>query len=724
MLFFILTLAFSSTFGIDYGSENIKVCMALPGKSVHIVLNQESKRISPSYFAFWKTLDPNAPHPSRHCNINELDNYSWSYLYSAKMHTNRFPKNGVKGMSHLLDNTNGLLMREVVALMLKHLISTVDEGKWEPETSKVVLTIEPSFPFEERVALLEAAKIANISLIGIIDSPTAVAIAYALEKQQLYKDKEKIVIFIDLGANHTWASCFKFSKNKDKPIFEQLSLASNYSLGGSLMDQKIYGLMIKKFFEKNKVEIKTDRQKLRFLEEAKRAKEMLSLNERVEIKIDDVVNDLGISYTLTRSEFNILNNDFNQSIVNLINEVVGKANLELDKIDSIELLGGTSRVPLVKEILMKITGMKKLNRTMNSDEAMALGSTYFGVSSSMSLQLKKIKFNPIIGINISIVKPSGEIQGLFSENSRVNDIASVSCKVSELGTFSIITGKNHFVLFNFTIIPNENSFQNDKVKITIGLTKYLIPTVFVAKTNDKIPAKIKKIMPKWCLNNEELYQSYLFVNKMEDIMKKRHKYQQVKSDFESLIYKIQNKVEDDKDFLKVLSNKEKIDIQKELNNNKKWIDESENPSLKEINFKFIRLKNLFKEPKIRLEQLKKRKLLLEKLNKTLSAISRALSSPNLRKQIPEKKIDSILKFYNLTQKWFNEKMALINKDYDNPIATDYEIELKISEIQRLYNQYFSKFQLTTDSKYDIDYNDKFEDVGGNFNNRKGKKIDL
>ena len=69
-------------------------------------------------------------------------------------------------------------------------------------------------------------------------------------------------------------------------------------------------------------------------------------------------------------------------------------------------------------------------------------------------------------------------------------------------------------------------------------------------------------------------------------------------------------------------------------------------------------------------------------------------------------------------------MALINKDYDNPIATDYEIELKISEIQRLYNQYFSKFQLTTDSKYDIDYNDKFEDVGGNFNNRKGKKIDL
>ena len=234
-----LILTHSAIFGIDYGSEYIKVGMALLGKHVHIALNQQSKRLSPSYFAFWNISNPRCSNHSGHWEMKDLSSCSWSFLDAAKSHTNRFPNNGIQGLSPLLTTEHGFKKREVLALVLRHLISTVDSGNWKPEQATLVFTVEPVFPYEERLAISEAVKLTNATLAGIIDSPTAAANVYGLEKRSLFAGKPKTVTFLDIGATHTWISIFKFTLTGDNQDIDELSVSYNYSLGGNLIDQKI-----------------------------------------------------------------------------------------------------------------------------------------------------------------------------------------------------------------------------------------------------------------------------------------------------------------------------------------------------------------------------------------------------------------------------------------------------------------------------------------------------
>ncbi|OHS94569.1 dnaK protein [Tritrichomonas foetus] len=692
MLSIFIVFASSAVFGIDFGSEYIKVGMALPGKSVHIALNQQSKRLSPSYFAFWNNSNPRNSNVDGHWDLKDLTNCSWAFLDAAKSHTNRFPSNGVKGLSPLLENIHGFKRREIIALVLRHLISTVDDGNWKPETATIVFTVEPVFPYEERIAIMEAVKLTNATLAAIIDSPTAAANVYGLEKRSLFADKPKTVIFLDIGSTHTWAALFKFTQVKDKQDIEELAVSYNYSLGGNLIDDKVANLLMNQFYAKHKIEIKTEREIRQFYEEARRAKELLSINENVDIKMEDIIDDYSLNYKLERSEFEGMISEFNESLRNLIEDVVSKAQLSLDQVDSIELLGGTTRVPFVKKSIMHISHMNKLNRTMNSDEAMALGATYVGAAISGAFIVKTVKTKPFALINSSLILGNGERKPIFDALSRTTEKPVLLLTVEQCRQpMQIVSGENDTLLQTVVLSFNEDQSDTDEVQLRFGFNSISVPTLVNATVfNGKKRVRIIRTDPDWKLDNEQLLYSHQFIKKMDNILRRRRKIQQLRNDFESYLYKIKDKLEYDESFKEVTSPNEKKQIIALIDEDMKWFEETAKPSSKNITKKHSELKKLTREPEIRAEQAKKRDPAFKKLNSTLNTVFNSLNAtwPMFRPWLPEKKVENLWTLYNSTVQWFEEKWKLQAQasPFDNPVVMAYEIDNKQKGIEKLYNQ--------------------------------------
>lgn len=689
----------SAIFGIDYGSEYIKVSMALPGRGIHVVMNQQSKRLSPSYFAIWNISSPSNTHSGgKHWNITDLDDMDWAYLDQAKSHSLRFPSNAVKGMNPILTNRHGLKGQEILALVIRHLIQTVDEGKWKPSEANVVISVEPKLPREERLGIVEAMGLTNATLTAIVDSSTAAAHVYALEKLSFYDKNGKTVVFIDIGTTHTWIAVYNFSINpKDSlPIVDELAVDFNYTLGGNLMDTELANFLIEKFYEQHGVNVTSPRKKRQFLDEARRVKELLTLNNQVSVKIDDVVDDLGLNYQLTRDEFESLIVDFNQSLRELYTNVVQKAGLSISQIDSIELIGGITRVPFVKNALMEVSGMVKLNRTMNSDEVIALGAGYIGASRSTSFLIKKVQMRPFVGVNVSLAKNHEVIASLFNETSRTTSPSFYNSTVGDIlnSTFSIRCQDVDILHFKFNEIP-ENVTQDMEVSMIFFIDDYSLPNLYYVIANHTIHLRPERIFAHWMMTASEFSESIRFIKRMDQITADRRLLQHVKNDFESYIYSIQDRMEYDQVFKKVLSDKDIQTLNVLISENREWLfNEQEPDSSRNVTVyqkKLSELQAITKDPEFRAEQIVKRAPSFMKLNQTLNKFHNALTHvwPETKPWLNEtaQHFNCWLE-YNVTLKWYHEKYEEQSKltDTDNPIVKYQEIDQKKNHLEFVYSQ--------------------------------------
>jgi hypothetical protein len=192
------------------------------------------------------------------------------------------------------------------------------------------------------------------------------------------------------------------------------------------------------------------------------------------------------------------------------------------------------------------------------------------------------------------------------------------------------------------------------------------------------------------LSEEQFAESHKFIRKMDAILRNRHKLQQIRSDFESYLYRVKDRLENDAVFLKVLSKSEKATLTSHLANDLKWFESAENLTGKQITKTLTELKGITRQPEIRAEQIVKREPALKKLNQTLGAVLNSLNVtwPMFRKWIPEEKMEKLWTLYNSTAAWYAEKVGLIKKaeDWDDPVVMDYEIDRRCESLERLYNQ--------------------------------------
>lgn len=673
--------------------------MAHPKHGIHVTLNQQSKRLSPSYFAIWNISNPaySRPDSSGHFNISELDSLDWSFLDQAKSHSFRFPKNAIKGLTPVNRLRNGLRGQEVVALVIRHLIQTVDEGKWKPEDASIVISVEPKLPREERIAIAEAVSLTNATLTSIVDSSTAAAHVYALEKLSFFDSKGKTVVFIDIGATHTWTAVYNFSLNNNEPnpTVDELAVDFNYTLGGNLMDNELADFLMKKFYDQYKIEITSPRKKRQFLDEARRAKELLTVNKDVTIKIDDVVEDYGLNYHLTRDEFESLILHFNQSLRELYFNVVQKAGLNISQIDSIELIGGITRVPFVKQSLMEVSGMTKLNRTMNSDEVIALGAGYIGASRSTSFLIKRVNIRPFAGVNVTLHRGDEKLLDLFNETSRTTTPGIYNSTVGDLfkGNFTVKCNGVEIFSFNFTDRP-ENLTDDTNAFALFFFDAYTMPNFYSAYANKTILLKQTIFPAPWRMNISEYYDSINFIRRMDEITKERHYLQHVMNDYESYIYSIQDKMEYDKIFKRVLSENDVIELKKIIEEHHNWLfNDDSNQNERNASTYSQRLKELHAataDAEFRAEQLPKRAPSFMKLNHTLNNVYNVMTVtwPIKKPWINETtQWFSVWYDFNSTSDWYKETYEQQSKlnDTQMPIVKYQDIDVRRQRLETLFD---------------------------------------
>jgi molecular chaperone DnaK (HSP70) len=259
--------------------------------------------------------------------------------------------------------------------MISQLLSTLDDGRWQAENASVVFLVDPWLSRNDRFAITQAVEIARVPLLSIMEAPATAAYTYTIERRGRFEGSSTIVCFVDVGFSHAWAALFRFTDGAteaDAPTVDELGVAWNSSLGAAQMDSRLTKLAWQRF-RKHRQMSKDDFSR-QMQNEVARARE-LSVDKKAALNFDHMGNDEDSpTLKVKRSTFEALIGNFNLSLNALFRAVLAKANITAGDVNSIELLGGASRVPFVQECLKKASGLQKLDRTLNSEDAIALGS--------------------------------------------------------------------------------------------------------------------------------------------------------------------------------------------------------------------------------------------------------------------------------------------------------------------------------------------------------------
>ena len=193
-------------------------------------------------------------------------------------------------------------------------------------------------------------------------------------------------------------------------------------------------------------------------------------------------------------------------------------------------------IPFVYETLKKISRMEKLNRTLNSDEAVALGAGYIGLINIYQPKANLLTFKPLYGMKASLYRDNILLTEIYNENSYTDDIGTINIKTNEIfGKFSIII--NNITVSSFYINENIRTFSSDDtISLKFYIDKAMVPSFYAAYLNNNKRINVQTQYPDWALNHEEFYEMLKCVNRIEEISRQRKHLYKVKNDFESLLY--------------------------------------------------------------------------------------------------------------------------------------------------------------------------------------------
>lgn len=240
-----------------------------------------------------------------------------------------------------------------------------------PLISHGVFVSAAYFNDAQRQATKDAGTIAGLNVVRIINEPTAAAIAYGLDKQQ----KERNILVFDLGGGTFDVSILAL----DGGVFEVLSTNGNTHLGGEDFDQRVMDYFVKLTEKKYNKDISNDKKALgKLRKECERAKRALSNQHQVRVEIESLFDGTDFSEPLTRARFEELNMDLFKKTMAPVKQALKDAGLEKNAIDEIVLVGGSTRIPKVQQLLKDFFDGKEPSRGINPDEAVAHGAAVQG----------------------------------------------------------------------------------------------------------------------------------------------------------------------------------------------------------------------------------------------------------------------------------------------------------------------------------------------------------
>jgi heat shock protein 5 len=280
-----------------------------------------------------------------------------------------------KGKPYIqIETTAGVkkLSPEEVSAMILVKMKEIAEAYLGREVTHAVVTVPAYFNDAQRTATRDAGVIAGLNVLRIINEPTAAAIAYGMDK----KSGEKNIIVFDLGGGTFDVSLLTI----DNGVFEVVATAGDTHLGGEDFDQRLTEHFIKIFKKKNNgVDLKKDPRAFQKLKsEVEKAKRDLSSVHQVKVTIEGIMDGIDLSETITRARFEELCGDLFKKTLEPVQQVLDDSGMKKSEIDEVVLVGGSTRIPKVQQLIKDFFNGKEPNRGINPDEAVAYGAAVQG----------------------------------------------------------------------------------------------------------------------------------------------------------------------------------------------------------------------------------------------------------------------------------------------------------------------------------------------------------